>query len=74
MKYEYGVRWVRDQYVHRENMTLEEASKFVRWMTEGGINEGAVEIIRRPKGDWETYDPERPKMVAIKRPPGVIWS
>lgn len=75
--YEYGVRWVHDQYVHRTNMTLEDASKFIREAVEDGFKPGALEIIRRPRGDWEVYDPEAPKMSAIKKPkprPGVVWA
>lgn len=64
MEYEYGVRWTHDQYVHRSGMSLHSASKFVREAIEQGFKPGALEIIRRPRGDWEVYEPPKAKMRA----------
>jgi hypothetical protein len=66
--YEYGVQWVHDGYVHHTNMTLEDASKFIREAVEEGVRAGALQIIRRPRGDWEVYyPPPTPKMKSKRR-------
>ena len=55
--FEYGVRWAPGGYVHRSKMTLEEAREFVEYAYSIGVVKGALEVIRRPLVEWETYDP-----------------
>ena len=61
--YEYGIDWKipsrREDTPHRTGMTLKEAQEWLDEPLGGNVNWTDVfEIVRRPIGVWETYEPQ----------------